>query len=134
MAKAYIHAQLSAKQFGGIMEDYLPIHQLLDSSKTAFADNRHRALTHNSWFINTIIPKVFGEYIINSEVKKISTIEIAEQHILDDFGGEFIPTAQDYLQEMNITNWMNGIGIPSSRILIEKTNQKEIITFNNGKI
>lgn len=32
----YIHAELSAKRFGGVPEDYLDIHELMDSSKAAF--------------------------------------------------------------------------------------------------
>lgn len=46
MSKPFIHAQSSAKKFGGIWEDYISIHEFLDSSKSVIADNRHRALTH----------------------------------------------------------------------------------------
>lgn len=53
MAKPYIHAISSAKRFGGKPEDYIEIHNLMDSSKGAIPDNRHRALTHNSWFFLT---------------------------------------------------------------------------------
>ena len=58
MAKPHIHALSSVRSFGGLEEDYLPIHEFLDSSKAIVADNRHRAFTHNSWFINTVIPRV----------------------------------------------------------------------------
>lgn len=55
MAKPYIHAESSARRFGGVPKDYLEIHNIMDSSKAVFADNRHRALTHNSWFIGHIL-------------------------------------------------------------------------------
>ena len=63
MAKPIFHAESSARRFGGTPEDYLPIHDLMDSSKGAVADNRHRALTHNAWFLSNIIERVFGHTI-----------------------------------------------------------------------
>ena len=114
MAKPYIHAQSSARKFGGIPEDYIEIHNLLDSSKSVVADNRHRALTHNSWFL-FILEKIFGITITNKDGNKVSVREIGEQHILEDFGGKFIPTPQDYISEMQFKDWMqNGNGYPPS--------------------
>lgn len=115
MSKPYIHAVSSAKRYGGQPEDYIEIHNLMDSSKGAICDNRHRALTHNSWFLSTILERVFGVTITNSEGRKVSVRDIGEQHVAEDFRGQFIPTAQDYLQEMEIKDWMNnGRGVPSS--------------------
>jgi len=109
MSKPWIHAKSSARKYGGIPEDYLKIHQFMDSSKSAFPDNRHRALTHNAWFIGTDGPLelAFGVVFINSEGKEVSTREIGEQHILEDFGMRFIPAASDYLSEMSFADWMN---------------------------
>jgi hypothetical protein len=129
MAKPFIHAKSSVKKFGGTVEDYLEIHNLLDSSKSIIADNRHRAFTHNSWFISTILERIFGITIVNSEGREVSTREIAEQHILEDFGG-FIPSGQDFLQELEYKEWMNGNGYPASRIKIEKSTSI-FIPFNN---
>ncbi|MFS4483376.1 DUF6915 family protein [Hyunsoonleella sp. 2307UL5-6] len=126
-----IHAFSSVKTFGGIFEDYIDIHNFLDDSKSVFADNRHRALTHNSWFVNHVIERVFGVFIINADGKKVSTKAIAEQHILEDFGGKFIPTAQDYLQEIDYKSWMNGNGFPASRLKIEEKTNSKFIPFNN---
>jgi len=106
MSKPWIHAVSSAKRFGGNPEDYIEIHNLMDSSKATIADSRHRALTHNAWFVGTILEKVFGVTITNSVGKKISTRDIGEQHVLEDFGGRFIPSAQDYLQETEMKEWM----------------------------
>jgi hypothetical protein len=54
-----------------------------------------------------------GTTIKNSLGKEISVREIAEQHVLEDFGMRYIPSAQDYIQEMEMKAWMNnGIGEP----------------------
>jgi len=107
MAKPHIHAMSSARKFGGTWEDYIKIHELMDSSKGSFADNRHRALTHNAWFIREILPKIFGDTITNSDNKVVSIHSIGEQHVLEDFGMRFIPTVQDYLAHMDMLPWMS---------------------------
>lgn len=113
MAKPWVHAQSSAKQFGGKPEDYIEIHNLMDSSKSAIADNRHRCLTHSSWFVGVILEKIFGVIITNSDGKQVSVRNIGEQHVLEDFGNRFIPAASDYLQEIEYKDWMqNGAGEP----------------------
>lgn len=161
MAKPWIHAESSARRFGGAPEDYIKIHDLMDSSKEVFPDNRHRALTHNSWFI-FICEKVFGHNIqvrtdencpncdgkmndlepfdiMGQNVQKVfmdsmcmcngtgklsknvSVRDVCEQHILEDFGNKFIPTAQDYLEHMEFQDWMNNAvkGAPSSHKKLE---------------
>lgn len=112
MSKPYIHAESSAKKFGGTWEDYIDIHEFMDSSKSVIADNRHRALTHNSWFISVVIPKVFGEtFKRQSDGKIVSSRDIAEQHCLEDFGNRFIPSASDYINHLKLQEWMNqGLG------------------------
>lgn len=52
MSKPHIHAQSSVRKYGGKEEDYLAIHQHMDSTKGCIADNRHKVLTHNSWYIS----------------------------------------------------------------------------------
>jgi hypothetical protein len=110
----YIHAELSAKRYGGVPEDYIDIHQLLDSSKATVSDNRHRFLTHNSFFTTIIIPKVFGEVRTNSAGRRYNTKDVAEYHVLEDFRMRFIPTPQDYVEHMTLEPWMNnGMGVPN---------------------
>lgn len=100
---------------GGKWQEYVDIHDLMDSSKKAFGDNRHRALTHNAWFVGEIIEKVFGHTRLNSDGKVYCTRDVAEQHCAEDFKG-FIPTACDFLQSMDAEPWMNnGAGTPPSR-------------------
>jgi hypothetical protein len=128
MAKPYIHAISSARKFGGVPEDYLPIHDLLDSSKGTIADSRHRALTHNAWFLSVILEKIFGHNITNSQGRKVSVREIGEQHVLEDYGNKFIPSAQDYLQEMEIKEWMiKEAGSPPSFAKINEKRERKLI-------
>lgn len=115
MSKPWIHAESSARKFGGKPEDYLPIHNLMDSSKATIADSRHRALTHNSWFIGTILELIFGTVFTNSDGRIVSVRDIGEQHVLEDNGNRFIPSAQDYLAEIEFKEWMlKGSGVPPS--------------------
>lgn len=117
MSKPYIHAVSSAKKFGGEWQDYIEIHEFLDSSKAVIADNRHRALTHNSWFISVVIPRVFGEVVKRqSDGKNFSSRDIAEQHVLEDYRNKFIPSGADFLSRIEFEPWMqNGQeGFPNS--------------------
>lgn len=126
MAKPWIHSLSSARRFGGDPNDYLDIHNLLDSSKSVIADSRHRALTHNSWFIGFILEKIFGTTRVNSAGRTYSVRDIGEQHVMEDFGNKFIPSGQDYLESMEIQDWMiNGRGTTPSYARIYKKNFKQ---------
>ena len=124
MAKPYIHAKSSVKKYGGEIEDYLPIHDLMDNSKSAIPDYRHRALTHNAWFL-FILEKIFGHTITNCDGKEVSVRDIGEDHVVEDLG--FLPSAQDYLRHMTIEGWMeNGKrGFPDSLQTLGFTKNKE---------
>ena len=139
MSKPYIHAQSSVRKFGGQPQDYEPIHSFMDCSKGAIADNRHRALTHNSWFLNNILERVkFANSgpetsdhrfptIINSDGRTVSVRDIGEQHCLEDFANKFIPSAQDYLAEMEFKSWMqNGISHPPSFVKIDEGRKNRV--------
>lgn len=132
MAKPHVHALSSARKWGGEMEDYLAIHVLFDTSKGTIADSRHRALTHNAWFIMEILPRIFGETFVNSAGRIVSTRDVGEQHVLEDFGNRFIPSAQDYLQEMEMRSWMiNGkSGVPPSFERIDKNTTIRRVDFD----
>jgi hypothetical protein len=135
MSKPYYHAKSSALKYGGIFEDYMDIHEFMDSSKSAFPDNRHRALTHNAWFIGTVLPKVFGEiFYRKSDGGLVNTRDIGEQHVLEDYRNRFIPSVQDFLQEMQFKDWMqNGIGeAPDShKKIVEKRKENQSFTHKN---
>jgi len=126
MSKPFIHAKSSAKKFGGRPDEYLPIHEFLDASKSAVADNRHRALTHNSWFLSVVLERVFGATIRNSNGREVSVREVGEQHVLEDYGMKFIPSAQDFLAEIEFKPWMdNGRGVPPSAAKLYPNRKKE---------
>lgn len=116
--KPYKHAQISAKKFGGIPEDYLEIHTWFDHTKGHIADMRHRALLHNAWGI-WLCESIFGElivmpdgtpkrtsYITNSAGKKVQVRDIGEQHVLDDMGR--IPSVNEAMEELPMLNWLGG--------------------------
>lgn len=130
MSKPWIHAESSARKFGGKPEDYIDIHNLMDSSKATIADDRHRALTHNAWFVGVILEQIFGTVRDNSDGKKYSVRDIGEQHVLEDFGNRFIPSAQDYLSEIENKEWMIcGKGKPPSCAKLNHKKEK-LITFD----
>lgn len=127
MPKPHIHAARDVRQWGGKEEDYFKIHELMDSSKEAFAANSHRAATHNIWFVHKILPLIFGDTIVNSDGRRVSVKDIGEKHCLLDFGMKFIPTLQDWLENLQFHEWMNngnGSELPSSAKEMMKNNQK----------
>lgn len=101
--KPYIHSKNSAKKYGGVPEDYQAIHDFIDSTKAHVADMRHRAILHNSFGIY-LAEKIFGTVITNSDNKKISVRDVAEDHVLEDLGT--IPTLEKCLE-----------GLPMSKLL-----------------
>ena len=107
MANPLIHSKSSVKRWGGSVKDYLPIHELIDSPKATMNNNSSRLLTHNTWFAYTIIPRIFGYNIINSDGKSVDTVDIAMLHIAEDFRMKFVPTPQDYLKHLEVQPWMN---------------------------
>jgi hypothetical protein len=142
MANPLIHSKSSIKRWGGKVEDYMPIHQILDSPKATMNNNSARVLTHNTWFAYEIIPKIFGYNIINSDGKSVDTVDIAMLHISEDFRHKGVPTPQDYLENLVVQDWFNnGIKpIPSveaqqksreilNKIREEKNNEEDKLMF-----
>jgi hypothetical protein len=101
------HAQSSVKKYGGQVEDYLPIHNWFDESKSFHATFRHRALRHHSEGI-FMAERIFGVSIRNSDGKEIPTRFIGEQHVLEDCG--FIPSVSDWLKNIKPESWMLRVG------------------------
>lgn len=109
MATSYRHAEASARKFGGTPEDYLKIHEFIDSTKRSFGDIRHRSIFHNTngpW----VCQEVFGVFIEivtkSGKKRKVAVREIAENHIIEDLG--CIPTLDDWLCNMSCKAWMGG--------------------------
>lgn len=107
--KAWHHAKASAHKYGGSPDDYIEIHEFIDSSKQMLADVRHRAMLHSAWGIY-LTERVFGRHIEvprrHSGVKQVSVRDICEDHIIEDIGR--IPSMQDWLDNMEIQPWMGG--------------------------
>lgn len=107
---SYLHAQASARKWGGTPEDYLPIHEWIDQFKSTFGDIRHRAMLHHAkgpWMAQ----EVFGPAItINRQngegTKKVMVRDIAEHHIVEDLG--WLPSPADFLACMECKVWMSG--------------------------
>lgn len=142
MAVPELHAEKSIKRWGGNAEDFerfREIHQFMDSSKAAVSDNRHRFLTHNSWFVVNVLPKLFGDVIqdeetgklIRSELMTLSTgrrvpvKDVGEWHCIEDFRG-FIPTPQDYAEHMDLSAWMNN-GLDKPNRLKNQLSEQKVI-------
>jgi len=105
MAKPLIHAESSRKRWGGDIEDYLPIHDRMDSSKSVMAEVTHRTVFHSAFGI-FIIEDIFGHFIVNSDQKRISVRDIAEQHVMEDLG--CIPSLYEWMKDVEIKTWMTG--------------------------
>ena len=103
--KPYMHAKISAKKFGGEPEEYLHIHDWFDKSGITFGDIRHRALLHHTFGIH-LCEQVFGTNLKLKSGKLVSIRSIAERHIMDDLGR--IPSPGDYLNNLNLADWMGG--------------------------
>jgi hypothetical protein len=103
--KPLIHSKNSAKIYGGVWQDYLPIHDFMDSSKSAHPTMAHRAIFHSAFGIY-IVEKIFGTAITNSDGKLVSVRDIAESHVLEDLG--FIPSLDNWLESIQLQDWMLG--------------------------
>jgi hypothetical protein len=105
VSKPLIHARSSARKFGGRPEDYLAIHERIDSTKSAHAEVTHRCVFHSAFGIY-VIEEIFGRALTNSDGKEVFVRDVAEQHVLEDLG--FIPSLSDWLKEMPAQPWMAG--------------------------
>lgn len=124
MGNVLVHAESSAQKFGGLAEDYLPIHKFLDMSKLFIADWRHRCLLHNTFGV-ALCEIHFGDFYVRpSDGVKVCTRTVAEQHILEDL--RCLPTVEMMLHEMPIRSWMNGF-TPA-----EKRSMQNVTIRNNN--
>ena len=105
MSNPLVHAERSAKKWGGSAQDYLALHQWFDATKAHLPDNRHRMLLHNS-FGMLLAEQVFGPVIEYSPGRRVFVRDLAAQHILEDLG--FIPTVHECLSELPLQPWMAG--------------------------
>lgn len=105
MAKPLVHARSSVRKWGGKPEDYLPIHEKMDSSKAAHAEVTHRCVFHSAFGI-FLLEDIFGRTLTNSDGREVHVRDVAEQHVLEDLG--WIPSLSDWMKEMPAKPWMAG--------------------------
>lgn len=113
MGNVQFHSESSARRFGGTPQDYVAIHKFLDQSKLYIADWRHRALLHNTFGV-ALAEQLFGDlYRRPSDGQSVATRTVAEVHILEDM--QAILTPGEFLREMPIRRWMNGLTLEQRR-------------------
>jgi hypothetical protein len=95
------HARLSARRRGGVPDDYVAVHALIDSTKMLCSDNRHRIL-HTFWAVQEVVIPVFGHTLHNSDGREVDIKDLCEKdHLLPDFQHRFIPTLGDFVAAMD---------------------------------
>lgn len=100
-----MHADASARHFGGKPEDYIAIHEWIDQFKSVVGDVSHRQYLHNSkgpWMAQ----EVFGRAIRNSDGNMVNVRQIAENHIVEDLG--WLPSPADWSACLTCKVWMGG--------------------------
>jgi hypothetical protein len=107
--KPLIHARNSVKRYGGTVEDYLEVHNWLDSTKASTANFYHRAILHNTFGI-FLCEQLFGVYVTNTDGKQVSVRDVAEDHVKEDCQGR-IPTIDQWLGDLPPQDWMVGKGL-----------------------
>ena len=96
-----MHCRISKQRWGGELEDYLLLHDLIDSTKSLCSDARHRIL-HTLWGVNNVIVPIVGHTLINSDGKAINVKDMCERdHLLVDYNKRFIPTLGDFVDAIN---------------------------------
>lgn len=105
MSHAYWHAVSSVRRWGGKPEDYIAIHNWLDSSKSSLGDARHRACRHHTEGLFEA-ERVFGCTLTNSDGHVVGVREVGERHVREDCSG-LLPTLKDWLSRIRLEPWMN---------------------------
>ena len=99
MAKPIHHAINSVNKFGGKIEDYEPIHSLMDWSTSAHAKMAHRVVFHNEYG-HSLVEDLVPMTVFNQDSGRlVYTRMVADQHTEEDLG--FIPTLEDWDKEFD---------------------------------
>jgi hypothetical protein len=105
MSHPLVHAERSARQWGGTPDDYLRIHSWFDATRGHLPDNRHRLVLHHSFGV-LLAEQVFGPAVQLADGRRAFVREIAAQHVRDDLGG--LPTLADCFADVVCAPWMAG--------------------------
>jgi hypothetical protein len=113
MSNPLVHAERSARQWGGTADDYLSLHQWFNATKAHVADQRHRLVLHNAFGI-LLAEQVFGPALVNTAGRRVFTRDIGLQHVREDLG--FVPSLAECLAELPLRPWMAGAGLRQARL------------------
>ena len=91
------HAQISQKNHGGKWQDYINVHNFLDSSKASCAHFKHRFLLHHAEGIEIGV-KIWGQNLVNSEGKSIEIRQLLTEHLIEDVGK--VVTVEDWARDL----------------------------------
>lgn len=107
MASAEHHAKSSAEIFGGVWQDYFPVHYFFDVTReilepywNGVPDFRHRALRHHDLGIDCA-EVLFDYQIFNSDRVQVSVRDIGVQHMYEDF--DCVPAFEEWWK--GIAEW-----------------------------
>lgn len=109
------HCMYSCERFGGEPDDYLPVHQLINSARSVLPDETSRCLLHHAWGIDLAVRCLGTTFCRGSDQRQISTRQVAEAHILHDLGT--IPTMVEAVEAVPLAKWMYDHAMPLSRML-----------------
>jgi hypothetical protein len=76
--RPYQHSMSSAARCGGVWQDYLEVHEFIDSTKMCCADPRHRMILHSIDFGAALAEIAFPD--------RRDTRDIVRQHVVEDLG------------------------------------------------
>lgn len=102
---SYYHAVSSVKKWGGTTDDYIDVHEFIDSSKKIIGDVRHRSLYHHTEGV-WLCQRIFGRVITLEGGRAVPVRLVAERHIQEDLG--WLPSPKDYIDGMVLKQWMGG--------------------------
>lgn len=106
MSHPWHHAGVTARKFGGLPEEHLPIHTWFDQSKAGYVNYRHRAVRHHAEGVFWCEAHFGPTITVTTEdgPKQVPTRLIAEDHVAQDLG--WIPSLKDWLSCIDSQRWM----------------------------
>ncbi len=105
------HCQRSAAAWGGVWQDYQPLHHFLEWPREHVADGRFRRILHNTWGV-ALAAEIFGEAFTRpSDSTLVPVRNIAEMHIQAEMGG--VPSLADSLDGLHLERWMCARAMPA---------------------
>ena len=111
------HAQISQKIHGGKWQDYIDVHNFLDSSKSACAHFKHRFFLHHAEGIDLGV-KIFGQNLTNSEGETLEIRQLLTEHLIEDVAS--LVTVEDWARDL-----LPKTNDPFYQFLTKKRNQIE---------